>query len=340
MVSGEVYNSGGSPCNDPCVQITNTNTGDSWTATTSETSNYYQLVLDSSDVSDGDILKIEASGCSQSKTVEHTVAESEINRGGFSQDITLEESGDPDLTVTEKSEEWISIEDKTYNITYTVKNTGSLDAGASTTSIEIDGVEFATDPVPALAVDESHTKTLGPFTMSGNDDMIEVCADNEHVVDESNEENNCLENELECAICPKPDLVITGKSEEWIDPVNKTYNITYTVENTGSLDAGASTTSIRIDGVEATTDPVPALPADQSYTSTLGPFTMSGNDDRIEVCADSANAVDESNEENNCRENTFKHQAVAVPILTPFGLAALIGLLLIVGVVNIRWKEE
>ncbi len=67
-----------------------------------------------------------------------------------------------DLMVTKKSESWVVMEDKTYNIAYTVANTGSGDAGASTTLITIDGVDAATDAVPALSPSESrsHTRTV------------------------------------------------------------------------------------------------------------------------------------------------------------------------------------
>ena len=41
--------------------------------------------------------------------------------------------------------------------------------------------------------------------------------------------------------------------------------------------------------------------------------------------------VSESNEENNCKENRFEH-LVPVPVLTPPGLVALTGLLMIVAV--------
>jgi hypothetical protein len=125
------------------------------------------------------------------------------------------------------------------------------------------------------------------------------------VVDESNETNNCLNNTFDCPPCLKPDLEIINKSEDWVDQLNKTYNITYTVANNGDAAAGASTTSIKIDGVEAATDAVPALSPCESHTATFGPFTMSGDDDMINVCADRDNVVDESDETNNCLENTF-----------------------------------
>jgi hypothetical protein len=103
----------------------------------------------------------------------------------------------PDLKVTKKSETWVSKEDKTYTVTYTVKNIGGASAGASTTSIEIDGTEKAPDAVPELAAGASYMKTLGPFTMSGDSDTIRVCADKDKVVSESDEENNCKENVFE-----------------------------------------------------------------------------------------------------------------------------------------------
>ncbi len=125
------------------------------------------------------------------------------------------------------------------------------------------------------------------------------------MVDESDEANNCLNNTFDCPSCPKPDLVITEKSEEWIDQANKIYSITYTVANNGDAAAGTSTTSLTIDGMEVAIDPVPGLAVSESHTATLGPFTMSGDDDRINVCADKDNVVDEIDETNNCLENTF-----------------------------------
>ena len=131
------------------------------------------------------------------------------------------------------------------------------------------------------------------------------------------------------------DLMITNKSESWAVMKDKTYNIRYTMTNTGSGDAGASTTLVKIDGAYAATDVVPALSPVESHTATLGPFTMTGDADTIEVCADRDNVVSESNEENNCKENMFE-SPVPVPVLTPPGLVALIGSLMIVAVRRVK----
>ena len=131
------------------------------------------------------------------------------------------------------------------------------------------------------------------------------------------------------------DLVITKKSESWAVMEDKTYNILYTVTNTGSGDAGASTTSVTIDGVHAATGVVPVLSSVESHTAKLGPFTMTGDNDMIKVCADRDNIISESNEENNCKENKFE-SPVPVPVFTPPGLVALIGSLMIVAVRRVK----
>jgi len=132
------------------------------------------------------------------------------------------------------------------------------------------------------------------------------------------------------------DLVITRMSELWVVMEDNTYNVTYTVTNRGSGDAGASTTAITIDGVRAATGAVPALTPGERYTTTLGPFTMTGDSDTIEVCADMDDVVSECSEENNCKKSEFECP-VPVPALSPYGMVALIGLFMIVAVRRVKW---
>ncbi|RZN36788.1 MAG: hypothetical protein EF813_06415 [Methanosarcinales archaeon] len=101
VITGHVSDSDGSPCNGTGVQVTNTNTSVSWDAENDSASNYYKLVLDSDDVSAGNVLLFEASGCTETKTVTHTVTQSEIDSGGFSEDMTLEAVAEVDNKTTE-----------------------------------------------------------------------------------------------------------------------------------------------------------------------------------------------------------------------------------------------
>ena len=139
------------------------------------------------------------------------------------------------------------------------------------------------------------------------------------------------------AILPR-DLVITRMSESWAVMGDKTYNIAYAVTNTGPGDAVASTTSVKIDGINAATDAVPALSSGDSYMTILGPFTMTGDSDMIEVCVDMDDVIPESSEENNCKKSRFECP-VPVPVLTPPGLVALVGSLMIVAVRRVKKGE-
>jgi len=103
-------------------------------------------------------------------------------------------TGAPDLIVHEKYE---TVEGCSYWVTYTVTNIGNATAGASTTCIHAGGGMVATAPCPSLAAGMSNTTTVGPFECPGTTTVtIMVCADNYDTVVESNENNNCLENDM------------------------------------------------------------------------------------------------------------------------------------------------
>ncbi|MCK4458491.1 MAG: right-handed parallel beta-helix repeat-containing protein, partial [Methanosarcinales archaeon] len=214
----------------------------------------------------------------------------------------------PDLAITAKSE---TLTGSTFKVTYTVKNTGGGDAGASTTGIYVDGTQIATDLVGALTAGASHTSTvtIDPFNCPcGTTVTVKVCADRDGAVDESDETNNCLENAFSCPSCAppeEPDLTITAKSETLTD---STLEVTYTVANNGGVAAGASTTGIYAGSTQIATDSVGALTAGASHTKTvtIGSFDCPcGTTVMIKVCADEDDAVDESDETNNCLENAF-----------------------------------
>jgi hypothetical protein len=91
LIRGYVSYKDGSDCNDPAVNITDI--GEEWTAETSESSNYYQLMLAScANVIAGDVLQFTATSPdgSQSNVTEHTVTQAEVDAGGFEYDIMLE----------------------------------------------------------------------------------------------------------------------------------------------------------------------------------------------------------------------------------------------------------
>lgn len=95
----------------------------------------------------------------------------------------------PDLIVSDIYTEWYDEEAGLYIIYYTVTNQGDVDAEASTTEIDIDGSSETYD-CTALSVGESHTYSVGNFTLDGDEDTITITVDCEDVITESNEVNN------------------------------------------------------------------------------------------------------------------------------------------------------
>jgi len=297
LISGEVNYTSGDPVPNPAVTVTNLATSGEFTVKTVADSNYYLVLTDSNHVSAGDTIRINASDETVFTETDHTVTASDMNDGGFVPYMLLEAGGRPDLLVIEKSEEWVSLVDKTYNITYTVANIGSVDADASNTSIKIDGVEVGTDPVPALAAGGNYTSTIGPFTMSGDNDMIEVCADSGNVVVEIRESNNCLENLFEYP--DMPDLILSRIALKTDRYVNEENILGVTIKNIASSDANSFNVSLKVDGTPLGEQTVPSLGAGNSTDLEFVWIPTELRAYELEAVADTRNEVEESNETNN-----------------------------------------
>ena len=93
LIRGYVSYEDDSPCNNSSACIANLDTCKKWTAETNETSNYYQLMLASSDeIVAGNTLRFNFTspdGC-QWNITEHTVTQTEVDAGGFEYNVTLE----------------------------------------------------------------------------------------------------------------------------------------------------------------------------------------------------------------------------------------------------------
>ena len=296
LISGNITYDNGNPVMNPVVTVTNLATSEDFIVKTDASSNYYLTLTDSTHVTAGDTIRINTSDGTVSNETDHPVTASEIEIGGFVQDMTIESGELPDLTVTEKSEEWINLADGTYNVTCTVANIGTSGADASTTAIEIDGTVVTTDSVPALAIGESHTSTLGPFTLSGENDTIRVCADSDDNIIELDETNNCLENVLEAPGMPDLIIWVALKTPGYVNEENI---LGVRVKNTGIVDAGSFNVSLAIDGTQVPEQTVPALAGGDTteLEYTWMPTEFGGH--LLSATADTNNDVEESDETNN-----------------------------------------
>ncbi len=90
VIYGWVFYEGGSGCNDPTVDVTNQNTGRTWQAETHSGYNYYQLVLDTANVSLGDVLEFNATDGTGYNVTTHMVIQGDLDNGGlFNFNLTL-----------------------------------------------------------------------------------------------------------------------------------------------------------------------------------------------------------------------------------------------------------
>jgi hypothetical protein len=90
MIYGRVFYEDGSECNGSTVNVTNTNTGMYWQAETHSSYNYYQLVLDTTNMSAGDLIEFNATDGTEYNITNHTVIAGDIDSGGiFDFNLTL-----------------------------------------------------------------------------------------------------------------------------------------------------------------------------------------------------------------------------------------------------------
>jgi len=191
VINGDVSDSDSSLCNDPAILVTNTNTSASWDAENDSESNYYELVLDSDDVSAGNILQIEASGCSETKMVEHTVTQSEMEDGGmFDFDIVFYVESMPDLTVTATGTPVRLRADVINPISATVENIGSENAASFVVTFEASGSIVDTATITSLNAGESTTVEFLWTPSYAGEYTLNVTADANGEVIESDEANN------------------------------------------------------------------------------------------------------------------------------------------------------
>jgi hypothetical protein len=202
----------------------------------------------------------------------------------------------PDLIITDISRDGSTIK-------YTIKNQGSAPSGVSVSQLLVDGVPVATDSVPSLGAGASSNQSFAAYSYScsGVSDIIQVRADKDGAVTESNEANNTLSDNFGCLILVLyPDLIIT-------DITRSGNTIFYKIKNQGVVAAGATTSRLVIDGAIKANDAVAALAAGQERTESFAfIYSCTAPGDTIQVTADISNAVNEGGSEgNNSRSENY-----------------------------------
>ena len=109
LIYGHVFYEDGTPCNNPFVNITNLKTCEEWEAKTSDSSNYYQIMLTSGiDLNASEILRFNVTDGANCNITDHTITAGEVDDGGlFDFNLTIaslkigDVNGDGEITPTD-----------------------------------------------------------------------------------------------------------------------------------------------------------------------------------------------------------------------------------------------
>jgi len=144
----------------------------------------------------------------------------------------------PDLVITDKSENW---QDGNFTVSYKVCNIGAGNADASKATLYVDGEDVEHQPTAGLtsgACTNVMTFSTEVDCPCGETLEIKVCGDNEDVVTESDETNNCEINIVEPATgvcCPDSDVTVSDQGvtdnpesdPDTYDPTNMPPDVTW-----------------------------------------------------------------------------------------------------------------
>ncbi len=190
VISGWTHYKDGTEYNNPVISITNLHTGDNWHPMTRSGNNYYRLILNTTDISSGDVLQFNFTDGKSINLTDHTITPDDINCGGLSGfNLTSGTTAIPDIAVEVEMPEYM-YPDYPDEIYVTVKNTGIKDVGLFNLSFDVNEALVDTITINSLPAGE---KMAVHFTWTPADTgnyAVSITADPEDQLNESNRDNN------------------------------------------------------------------------------------------------------------------------------------------------------
>ena len=189
LIAGWVFDANGEPCNDPSIEITNTNTSESWDAETYRDTNYYQLVINSTNVNAKHRLQLITTCGGSSNISNQTLTKNEISAGGlFDFNITLEEGiwVQPDLVVS-----GIEVHVLNNSVNATIENIGIAPITEQfNVSFSVNETTIGTKTIPRLDAGNNTTVAFEWLLPQAGEYKLCINADADDEIRESNESNN------------------------------------------------------------------------------------------------------------------------------------------------------
>ncbi|HIH86627.1 MAG TPA: hypothetical protein HA304_01835, partial [Methanosarcinales archaeon] len=307
VISGYIFNPDGSPCNGPDVRITDLNTSMNWTAETHPASNYYRLVLDSNNVSTGNILQFNISNSSQWKTIEYTIMGSDIKNGGItSLNFTFASNGTtvPVLDIPFVISGWTHYKDGTeYNkpvISITNLHTGDnwqpmTRSGYNYYRLILNTTNISSGDVLQFNLTDGGNINLADHTIT-LDDII--CG-------------GLSGFNLTYGTAAIPDIAVEVELSEYMYP-DYPDEIYVTVKNTGIKDVGSFNLSFDVNDTLVDNITINSLSAGEN---TAVHFTWTPEDTgnyAVSITADPENILNEPNRKNNKVTNNVNVTPVSI----------------------------
>ncbi len=237
MICGQVFDENDTECIYPVVNISNLNINIGWTALTLNDSHYYQLLIDTANISTGDVIRINASKDCVIWSADHTIVKDDINNSMIEVNINKEEVL-PDLIVTQilppQDQEWL-IANSNNTITAEIKNDGTAITSEFDVSLTANGYLIDIITVTSITGD-TKSVTFNWVPEIDANYLLVVEADSNNNINESNETNNNLSIRVDVG---EPDFVVTAIEFDPSSPVNDSdpANVTATINNMGSVGA-------------------------------------------------------------------------------------------------------
>ncbi|MBC2747878.1 MAG: PQQ-binding-like beta-propeller repeat protein [ANME-2 cluster archaeon] len=190
VISGWTHYEDNTEYNNPVISITNLHTSDNWHPMTRSGNNYYRLILNTTDISSGDVLQFNFTDGESINLTDHTITPDDINCGGLSDfNLTSRTRAIPDIAVEVEMPEYM-YPDYPDDIYITVKNTGIRDIDLFNLSFDVNETLVDTITISSLPAGEN---TAVHFTWTPADTgnyAVSITADLENQLNELNRDNN------------------------------------------------------------------------------------------------------------------------------------------------------
>ena len=324
MIYGRVFYEDGSECINPTVKITNMNSIKQWQAETNASYNFYQLVLDTTNISTGNVLEFDVTDGTGYNTTNYTVTENNISNGGiFGFNLTLPLLSpiveNVNLTPDDSSLPGVQVinPDLTTNKTVTIiANVTNSNGYANITNVtaNISGpreVEYSPVFLMRVSIISVTTATYnGTFNMSNHSE-----AEGEYKVEvtATNNDDFTGTGSMNFTYSYGPDLIVTNILTPFYLIANVSNTINATVRNNGTTTAKKFNISLNIENDPLDLVTVSSLNASESKSVSFNWTPKHEGNYTLRVMADSEHEINESDETNN---NLTRTVLVGVPDFT------------------------